>query len=55
MEEEQEFGLEMVTLLKEEAEVYRQVAFGHTATMHIQLMLHFADTNSLVSEEKLTK
>ena len=55
MDLEQVFGLEMVTLHTEWVEVYKQVEFGQTVTMHILHMLHLADTNNLVSEEKLTK
>ena len=55
MDLEQEFGLEMVTLHTEWVEVYKQVGSGQTAITHTQLTLHLADTNNLVSEEKLTK
>jgi hypothetical protein len=34
---------------------FKQEEFGQTVTMLIQLMRHLADTNNLVSEEKLTK
>ena len=51
----QVFGLEMETLHTEWVEEYKQVEFGQTVTMLIQLMLHLVDTNNLVLEEKLTR
>jgi hypothetical protein len=45
----------METLLTEWAEEYKQVEFGQTVTMLIQLMLLLEVTSNLESAEKLIK
>jgi hypothetical protein len=45
----------METSHTEWVEEYKQEEFGQIAIMLTLHMLHLADTNNLVSEEKLTK